>query len=351
MSETQQSRAKYRGRQEFEEEVELIDYLRVIWKRKYLIVAGTLLCSVGAAVTTLWKPMQKMYRIDVVIQPAIVGVDESGKNVYVDSGENIKAIIEAATFNQEILSNSDESRSKGVAKSIKPEVNVLKHSNALKVSCETSNLELGLRALNRLTELSLKKYTERVAYFQDKYETQIGFKKNDVSDCEAKRRAAERNIKNIQKRIDELKSQIAFVKKDTSSLIQERDNLLKNNKDKGNIVSAILYTNTVQQNLELQNSYRQQLTDYITRRVKEEARADELKGELNRLLEEVKGLESKKQNVRNMEILQSPSSSPYPVKPKMKLNVMLATITGLLVMLFLAFFLEYVQKHRPETEP
>ena len=181
MDETQQREPTRYREEQFEDEIELMDYLRVMWKWKYLIVAGTLICAVAAAVITLSKPMPKVYRIDMVLQPAIVGIDENGKNVYIDSGENIKAIIEAGTFDREILSNVGESKSDSVAKSIKPEVNVLKHSNALKISCETSNVGLGLRALNQLAELSLKRYSERVEYFRDKYETQIGFEKKRAS--------------------------------------------------------------------------------------------------------------------------------------------------------------------------
>jgi len=89
----------------------------------------------------------------------------------------------------------------------------------------------------------------------------------------------------------------------------------------------------------------------MTRREDKKINLQKLDSESKRLLEEIKDLEFKKNNVQNIEILQSPISSPHPIKPKIKLNVMLATVVGLFVMLFLAFFVEYIQKHRGKPGP
>ena len=42
-------------------EVELIDYLNVVWKRKYLIIGGTLVTAVAALVLSLAMP--KTYEV------------------------------------------------------------------------------------------------------------------------------------------------------------------------------------------------------------------------------------------------------------------------------------------------
>ena len=44
----------------YEDEINLIDYLRVLWKWKWLIIAGTLICAVAAAVIS--SQMPKIYR-------------------------------------------------------------------------------------------------------------------------------------------------------------------------------------------------------------------------------------------------------------------------------------------------
>lgn len=61
MSETQQTDTVNHGREQFEDEIELMDYLLVMWKWKYLIVAGTLICAVAEVVISFSMP--KVYSI------------------------------------------------------------------------------------------------------------------------------------------------------------------------------------------------------------------------------------------------------------------------------------------------
>ena len=90
-----------------EDEIELIDLLRVIWKWKYLIIGGTLVCAIAAMVISLIMP--KIYQIETVIRPGILSFSEDGQNVYIDKPDNIKALIETGAFDKKILDNLDES--------------------------------------------------------------------------------------------------------------------------------------------------------------------------------------------------------------------------------------------------
>ena len=109
--------------------------------------------------------------------------------------------------------------------------------------------------------------------------------------------------------------------------------------------------NTIQQNISLENSYRQEIDNCATRKEDEKFEFKELNRQLDQLLEDIKGLEFKKNSVQNIEILQPPTASPRPIKPKTKLSVVLAIVVGLFAMIFLTFFLEYIQRHRAEPGP
>jgi len=100
MDKTQQPEPTRYREEQFEDEIELMDYLRVIWKWKYLIVGGTLVCAIVAWAISFSIP--KVYRIDMVVRPGMLTMDEKGNDVYVDSPQNIKAVIEAGTFDREI---------------------------------------------------------------------------------------------------------------------------------------------------------------------------------------------------------------------------------------------------------
>ncbi len=88
-----------------EDEIELIDLLRVIWKWKYLIIGGTLVCAIAAMVISSIMP--KIYRIETVIRPGILSFGEDGKSIYIDTPDNIKALIETGAFEKKILDNLD----------------------------------------------------------------------------------------------------------------------------------------------------------------------------------------------------------------------------------------------------
>ena len=347
MSETQQADTAYRQREQFEDEIELMDYLRVIWKWKYLIVAGTLICAVAAGVISFLAP--KIYRFDLVLQPGILSVERGGRNVYVDSPQNIKAVIEAGTFNQAILRNISGSNN-NLPQSIEFKADIPKKGTVVKVSHETSDVETGLQVLNQLGELLLKEYSERVAYFQNEYETQVNLKQTEMAQLELEKSALVKHINNLEERISELRSEIKSIRENMASLIQKQDKFLSKNTNEGNTTSAVFYTTAMQQNIALENSYRLEINDFASSQEQEKLRIEEIAIQERILLEEIEGFKSKMNNIQNIKILQPPSRSAYPIKPKIKLNVMLAGIVGLFGMLILAFLMEYIQRHKGKLE-
>ena len=88
---------------EFREEIELIYYFRVIWKWKFRILLGTFALAIVAGIISF--NMTKVFRVDMVIRPGILRIDEAGKNTYLDTPENIQALIETGTFDEQILKN------------------------------------------------------------------------------------------------------------------------------------------------------------------------------------------------------------------------------------------------------
>jgi uncharacterized protein involved in exopolysaccharide biosynthesis len=64
------------------------------------------------------------------------------------------------------------------------------------------------------------------------------------------------------------------------------------------------------------------------------------------LLEDIDRLKSDKNDIKNIQILRSPTSSGEAVKPKVKMNIMLAFVGGLFFTTLFGFFLEYIQRHR-----
>lgn len=60
----------------YEDEIELMDYLLVIWKWKYLIVAGTAICVIAASIISF--AILNRYRVDMILAPVTINIRENG---------------------------------------------------------------------------------------------------------------------------------------------------------------------------------------------------------------------------------------------------------------------------------
>ncbi len=325
-----------------------MDYLKVIWKWKYLILVGTLVCAVGAAVISL--QMTKVYGINTVLQPGILKVTDDGKTVYIDSPQNIKALIETGAFNGQILKNIQVSDSNDLPKSVGFEVKIPKGTNALDVLYETPNIELGLQIVEKLNKAMLEKYGRLVEYYKENWKMQIAQRVSEVEDEEAVLDATKKEMQILEKTINELEAEARLVKENTASLIKQRDKFVSRETDTRNVLSAILFTNTIQQNIMLAKEYRDDLSEYRSRREAQALRLETTQNKIKNLLGVIKSLEFKKDRIQNIQIIKPPKPSLSPIKPKTRLNVMLAAVVGLFLTVFLAFFVEYISKYKSRED-
>jgi len=327
----------------FEEEIELIDYLRVIWKWKYVIVAGTLFFSLAAGILSLMQ--NKVYRIDLVLQPGVLRINDDGKKTFIDSPQNIKALVEAEAFDEAILDSLNPAKKDDLPKTLSFKINIPSNSNTLKISYDTSNVDQGVKILNSLGDHLTKRFDIIVEHYKKEGQKRINIKQTSIENYKVSVISSQYKIKNIQKRIDELNSEIGIINSNTTALIKDRDKLISGN-NTNNILSSILYTNTIQQNLMLANTYKNEMSEYNVEKVDEEVRLEENQNKIKEFQEEINSLKFKFDNIQNVQVLKKPTRSAYPIKPRKRLNVMLATLVGLFVMSFLAFFLEYIGKYK-----
>ncbi|MGB2929055.1 MAG: Wzz/FepE/Etk N-terminal domain-containing protein, partial [Desulfobacterales bacterium] len=386
MNENHQVQPESHRIEHYEDEIELIDILRVLWKRKYLIIAGTIFFGLIAAIISFVMP--KIYSIDMVLRPGILSVGEQGKNVYIDSPQNIKALIDSETFNNDILNYLNEIKMDKVPKEFDFKVTIPKQSDTIKVQYETADIKQGVVIQNRLSKLILDTYSMKVKYFKNEYDMKtelknsnilkltnnISKKKNDISsiktdsknklnqidnktaDLIAEKKARKDQIKNLNQRISDIEAETGRISKNTDLLIEERNKFLSSNKNENNILSSVIYSNTIQQNIGYLNSLRstistvnQQIyqeimhiegarnsikdlenekenlikqTQYKVEKIESEIK--DLEGEKKYMLEEIKNFQFKKDNIQNIQFLQPATSNLYPVKPKTILNVALA---------------------------
>ena len=257
-----------------EDAIELIDYLRVIWKRKGLIIAGTLVCMIAAWVISLRLP--EIYRADALISIGKTVISPSPSLspslTPFDTPKNLAKSIPAE------YGLNDEEASKYFLKA-----EDVRRTSLLNVTLEGPDRgrveELLKGVVNRLIDDHLRKIESSIQPYRiliGELETYIKVIKKDMTESEAKLKKM-----NIEK-VDPVA--VAMVQ---NNLWQRKANL-----------------RDIQQKLLLYRTFVDSLKEYKTRLI----------GGIKKT----------------------------PVKPKKKLIVLMAGVVGLMMSLFLAFFIEYL---------
>ena len=153
-------------------------------------------------------------------------------------------------------------------------------------------------------------------------------------------------MKNIKNRITDLRSEIESINKNTDYLIRDQQKFLSKPRDENGILRALVYSNTIQQNMSLVNDYKNQLSSYEINLESEKQRLTEDEEKLKNIEDQIDHLEFKKDSVQNIQILKPPTNSPNPIKPILLLNVAMAFMAGIFLMVFLSFLIEYISKNR-----
>lgn len=249
MSEAREVGVEPQKYDQLEDEIELMDYLKVLWKWKYLILVGTLICAIGAAVVSL--NMTKIYGITTVLEPGMLKLSDDGKIVYIDSPQNIKAVIETGGINGQVLKDIKFPDQEEPPTSAGFKVTIPKGTNALEVLYETPYVDIGLQIMKNLNNGLLERYGKLVEYYSEKEDMEIAQRMSKIDDQKAVLHSTKKEIHILEKVISEVEAEVRLVKENTILLIKQREQFVSNETDTNNILSAILFTNTIQQNIAL----------------------------------------------------------------------------------------------------
>ncbi|MBC8434276.1 MAG: hypothetical protein H8D96_20395, partial [Desulfobacterales bacterium] len=169
-----------------EDEIELMDYLLVLWKWKYLILAGTFAFALTAAIINFinWKQQPTMYRTNIVLQPGILKIDETGKKLYFDSPENIKALIQNE-LKYKVFDNIKTSNNTNLSNLIDFQVDIPQGSNIINVSLVSSLADEGATKLNYLIKALSAEFANKIKFKQEGYEKEIDSKKEEIAVLQA----------------------------------------------------------------------------------------------------------------------------------------------------------------------
>ncbi|RLE06615.1 hypothetical protein DRJ00_09460, partial [Candidatus Aerophobetes bacterium] len=134
------------------EEVDLMDYLKVIWRWKYLIVLGTFVCTIVAGMVSLSLP--KLYETTEVVE-----IGKVRDNLLADVNA-VESIMMSESFTNQVISklNLDESPAR-LLKRIK--VQKIGRTNMLRVSVQGKSPEEAVNIAKTMAELVVVAHKDR----------------------------------------------------------------------------------------------------------------------------------------------------------------------------------------------
>jgi capsular polysaccharide biosynthesis protein len=355
-----------------EDEIELIDYIDVIRKRKWMIIIGTLaLMFVVGVVSFLVKPV---YEIDTIVQPGKLWIENQGGNitqVIIEDPRQIADKVQHESYNSLIIQDL------GIEEKELPDIKAefIRDTLLTRIWIRSSKVDLSKKVLDTLIQFLKKDIDDKIDIEINNIDTEIASTESEINTKEIeiqskhieKERIAKEivNLRNKLKIIDKRKEGIGIemkeVKKRIGAIEQEQaDVLKKEKKTEGETLAMLLYSNEVQQNLQFYNDLQEQLAEKeldeedinIGIEIKREDikqldnGVENIKNEIEELKDKISNLRERKGRIDYTKIVKNPRASTYPVWPKKKIYVIVAGLLGLLLFTFLAFLSDYVKKQK-----
>ena len=275
-----------------QEQIELIDYLRVIGKKKWLIGGGVLLCAGGALAISLLIP--KVYQTSLQLQIGKVWGKSVEDPYRVSEIINSEPFIEKIREKLKIHETAYEMKEKKIvfARTIEARANGPEtYPILLDITARGPSPEQVIRIADTVAEFIVQDHDERFNELINKYYLYE----------------------------NELQNQVKAIRKDISEL----DTLLTHNREKLNVEAPAVIL--LQAHLEQKQT---QLLQFI------------------RELRDVRLNNTSRVYTENSRVILPPVPPEEHVIPRTIPFVTGAGITGLIIFIFLAFFLEYIERVR-----
>jgi len=366
----------------FRDEIKLIDYLRVLWKWKWLILVGTLVCVVVAAVISLQMP--RIYTVSMIITPGSSGWnDETGKPRPLDSLDNINGRINGGIYSRKIKDAPGMDR---LHSRIHFTSSTLRGTDMIRVTSrwDERDADLGMKASQEFLRLIAHDYEKIVDLRTNYYNTQVFIEQGKIDMIETKKKDIDQQIllnvstveqirdemkqhqksrEHIWQRKDALMQEIRLIR-DQMEKIEQRRSAFLQGKDAEEDITLLLFSTMIQEHASYFNSLNNQIHELSTRHDGLRLQIDELSKKIDATKIEIQRLNLAKEEldtsvkslevsiaklifekgmVSNIEVVINPERSPHPIKPNTKQNTLLAGVVALFIFIFLAFFIEYLK--------
>ena len=329
---------------EYEDEVNLMDYLNVIWKRKWLIIIPTFFLVIVVGIYSFLLPPQ--WEIDALIQPSkfLIQTEQGQFNeVVITDPKQIAGQINQAAYNNLIAAELNLD----IREFPKLKAENLRDTNLVRVLIKEKDVEKAKLILHSLFKHLKRQLDEKVDIEIKGIDSQIKSREIEESRIEEEIKTYKNKLDIIKRRKKEIEKELSDIRKRIEALEKEQSlSLKKENRSESESLAMLLYSNEIQQSLEYHNTLNELLSE---KKIEEEDINLEIENKdetIKQLENEIGNLNERRGRIDYAQLIKEPTSSLYPVAPKKKRNVIIAGILGLMIFTMLAFFLEYLEKQK-----
>jgi len=312
-----------------EDEIDLVELFKTLVKRKWFIVIFTMAVTVLAVVYAYMKT--PIYEVKALVEIGSYKVDNNNNNnnrILLDNATQLVRKLNVIFI--DIVKNEKDRESKISSISIPK-----KAKNFIEIKSESISNELAIKEIQKV-----------ITYIQSKH-------KRVLSDIKKNR---ELEIKNIDMQIENIKTKELGFLEEEIKLAQ--DNISKYKKDLNEIkieiksqkkLNPTFAALSLMEKRDLNVQVRTLEKSIIKLKVQKNRL---LTSGINQLIERKNILESMllPYNYKNSEVVGKIITNDYPIKPKKKLIVVVAFVTGFILSIFLVFFLEFIRSMKEESK-
>jgi len=355
-----------------QKEVELIDYLNVLWRRRILVVLGTLFCMVFAgAISLVMKPV---YEVDAIVQPGKFMIQNQGGNyedVIVESPQQIADSVKLKSYDTLILNllKIEETEMPEI------EANSIPGTLLARIWLRDSNKELGKQILSAVINFIKEDIDKKINIEIQNAETLIRDREKEITSnliqigskgIEKERLKnmivkMENKLRILEKRKEEINAEMGLVRKRIEALEQNQTALLKKEgRTESDALGLLLYSNEVQQTYRYYDSLQEMISakelseqeinmeiNSNTQQIKQlDNQIEGIKNEIEKVNNNILYLKELKGRIDYTKVIKEPTPSVKPVSPKKKLNVLIAGVFGAIFFSIGAFLYEYIDRSR-----
>ena len=324
-----------------ERDIELMDFLFILWKRKWLIALLTIICAITAGLLAFLLPRQ--WEISSVVVPSkILTQTQSGKLEEVVM-LNPKQLV--GQINEGSYSALIEAELKLDPRTFpKLRAENLKATNLIKITVKEKDVAKAKRILTLLLDLIKKEADQKAGIEIKNVDSTIKSREIEKTRIEGEIKIQQKKLTIVTQRKKEIENEMSLTRKRLDALeSDQRASLKEENKNKAENLGMLLYSNEIQQSLRYYDTLNELLN---SKKIEEEdlALGIQTNGQLIKQKEnDIANLIEAKGRIDYTQIMKEPTSSLGPVFPQKKLFVAAGLLLGFFASILVAFFLEYLE--------